>query len=53
MFKPLMEYFTIIGVDHIGMGASSRIEGHYNMSSTPEECNDYFVDHMEKWRVAF
>lgn len=49
MYKRLMEYFTIICIDHLGMGASSRPKN-YDKYVQPQESIDYFVEYTEKWR---
>jgi pimeloyl-ACP methyl ester carboxylesterase len=52
MYKRLMEYFTVICIDHLGMGASSRPKN-YDKHVQPQESIDYFVEYLEKWRVQF
>jgi cardiolipin-specific phospholipase len=47
--KPLSEKFHLILIDIIGMGASSRPTFD---AKTPEESDNYFVDFLEKWRIA-
>jgi pimeloyl-ACP methyl ester carboxylesterase len=52
MYKRLIEYFTVICIDHLGMGASSRPKN-YDKNVEPQESIDYFVEYLEKWRVQF
>ena len=53
IFKRLAEKFVIVCVDHVGMGTSSRPDGHYKVQQKPQESLDFFVDSLEKWRVKF
>jgi pimeloyl-ACP methyl ester carboxylesterase len=41
----------LILIDIIGMGSSSRPE--FDKEQTAEQADEYFVDFLEKWRVAF
>ena len=49
IIKDLAEHFHLILVDIIGMGASSRPKF---KAEDPDESDRYFVDFIEKWRVA-
>ena len=53
MYKRLMERFVIICIDHVGMGASTRPLGHFDLKWTPEESLNYFVENFERWRKQF
>lgn len=53
MYKRLMERFVIICIDHVGMGASSRPLGHFDLKWSPEESLSYFVENLERWRQQF
>ena len=53
MYKSLSEKFTVIGVDHIGMGASSRPENFDPDTISHKACINYFLDYFEKWRQRF
>ena len=50
MYKKLLERFTIICVDHVGMGASTRAKNYNADTITPQESIDYFVGYIEQWR---
>ena len=47
MFKRLSEHFHVYLIDLLGMGRSSRNEF---ICETFEECEQYFVKSIEKWR---
>ena len=49
ILKPLSEKFHVILVDILGMGASSRPEF---TAKTADEGDEFFVDFIEKWRIA-
>ena len=49
-FSTLCQYFYLIVIDVIGMGASSRPEN-IDKTFTPEQCRDYLCDYLEKWRL--
>ncbi len=49
IIKPLAEKFNLILIDIIGMGASSRPPF---TARTAEEGEEYFIDFLERWRVA-
>lgn len=55
MFFPiidsLVEYFDLVLVDLPGMGASSRPTD-FSSSFDALDCNNYFIDYLEKWRIA-
>ena len=48
--KMLAERFHVILIDIIGMGSSSRPTTF--TAKTAEEADDYFIDFLEKWRIA-
>ena len=48
----LSEEFCVIAIDLIGMGGSSRPKDFDKHKITPEECNAYFVEYFESWRVS-
>lgn len=50
VMKPLTEYFHLILIDIIGMGASSRPDNFNARTFTPQESADYFVEYLETWR---
>jgi cardiolipin-specific phospholipase len=50
MFSSLAFHFHLILIDVIGMGGSSRPE--FN-AKTPDEADEFFIDFLEKWRIAF
>ena len=50
--KKLCAKFYIILVDIIGMGGSSRPENYPYQTISPADSINYFVDYMEKWRIA-
>ena len=50
IYKPLMEKFCIIAVDHLGMGASSRPDNYNWEEMSPRQSIDYFVNYFEIWR---
>jgi 2-succinyl-6-hydroxy-2,4-cyclohexadiene-1-carboxylate synthase len=50
IMKPLSEHFHCIFIDILGMGASSRPKFEVQ---TAREADIFFVDFLEKWRVAF
>ena len=50
--KSLSEDFCVIAIDLIGMGGSSRPKNFDKHKITPEECNSYFVEYFESWRVS-
>lgn len=52
IYKDLADKFTIIGVDHIGMGASSRPEN-FNENMSPQNCVAYMLEYFEVWRQKF
>ena len=47
--KALAENFHVILIDIIGMGSSSRPKF---TATTADEADQYFIDFIEKWRVA-
>jgi pimeloyl-ACP methyl ester carboxylesterase len=49
MMKSLSDYFHLILIDVIGMGGSSRPTFE---PKTPTECDEYFIETLELWRVA-
>ena len=52
MMKDIVEAgIYLILIDIIGMGASSRPE--FNKEQTAEQADEYFVNFLERWRVAF
>ena len=48
MFKQLSEKFHVYLIDILGMGRSSRSD--FNCK-TYEECKNYFINSIEKWRA--
>ena len=50
IIKRLTEYFHLILIDIIGMGASSRPDNYDASKFTPEQSIDYFVNYLESWR---
>lgn len=53
MYKQLSEKFTVIGVDQVGMGASSRPDNFNPDTISLGACLSYFVEYIEKWRQKF
>ena len=54
IYKRLMERFSILTIDHIGFGASSRPLSNYDPHRiTPQENIDYYVNYLEQWRIQF
>lgn len=53
MYKSLSEKFTIIGVDHIGMGASSRPDNFDQENISHKACLSYFIEYFEEFRKRF
>ena len=49
ILKPLAELYHVILVDIIGMGASSRPK--FEIKDA-DQADDYFVNFLEKWRIA-
>ncbi len=49
MMKPLSEHFHLIMIDVLGFGGSSRPE--FNIED-PDEADHFFIDFIEKWRLA-
>ena len=52
ILKSLSEHFCVITIDIPGMGASARPNDACWKKITPLESNKYFVDKIEKWRIA-
>jgi abhydrolase domain-containing protein 6 len=52
IFKSLIEHFCVITIDIPGMGASARPNDANWKKITPQESNQYFIDKIERWRVA-
>ena len=50
VFNDLAQYFNIYFVDIIGMGGSSRPSDFDRVKFTAEDCINYFVRYLEKWR---
>ena len=50
VFKDLVQYFNIYFVDIIGMGGSSRPSDFDRVKFNAEDCIDYYVSYLEKWR---
>ena len=50
IIAPLAEMYHVILVDIIGMGASSRPT--FDVTNA-DEADEYFVNFIEKWRLAF
>ena len=50
VFKDLSQYFDIYFVDIIGMGGSSRPSDFDRIKFNAEDCIEYFVSYLEKWR---
>lgn len=53
MYKDLSESFSVIAVDHVGMGASSRPNNFFFEEFTPKQTVDYFLNYLEAWRQKF
>ena len=49
IMKPLAENFHLIMIDILGMGGSSRPD--FSPKSA-EESDEFFVDFLERWRLA-
>jgi len=49
IMKQLAQHFSLILIDIIGMGASSRVKF---VAKTAEEADEFFIDFLEKWRIA-
>ena len=52
MFKDMSKEYCLIFIDLIGMGGSSR-PNDFSKDFTPEQVVIYFVDYVERWRIAF
>jgi pimeloyl-ACP methyl ester carboxylesterase len=50
-YQHLKEHFCVLMIDMIGMGGSSRPEN-FDKCTKPQQCIDYFLNYMEKWRIA-
>ena len=53
IYKSLSEKFTVIGVDHVGMGASSRPENFNHEGISTQAAVNYFLEYLEVWRQRF
>ena len=51
LFATLEQHFTLYLFDHPGYGGSDRPQN-FEKNSTPDECIDYFVEHIEAWRIG-
>lgn len=52
IIKPLCLEFSLVMIDLIGMGGSSRPLDYNYIDMTAEQSIDYFVEYLERWRVA-
>tara|TARA_B110000285_G_scaffold206023_1_gene244244 strand:- start:528 stop:806 length:279 start_codon:yes stop_codon:yes gene_type:complete len=52
MFEFLAKHVCLILVDLPGMGASDHPQDFDKENFTPDQCNEYFVEYLEKWRKA-
>ena len=50
MLNKLVLYFDVVLIDIIGMGGSSRAKDFKSEEFTPQDCVDYFVHYLERWR---
>ena len=53
LYKDLSEKFCIIGIDHVGMGASSWPDNYYWQDFRPDQSIGYFIEYTEVWRKQF
>lgn len=53
IYKWLSAKFTIIAVDHVGMGASSRPENFNHEVISTQKAVIYFLEYLEVWRQRF
>jgi abhydrolase domain-containing protein 5 len=52
MFEALLKEIDVIFVDLPGMGSSSVVDDFDKDKIGPKEVTEYFVEYLEKWRVA-
>lgn len=51
IIKQICKYFCLIFVDIIGMGSSSRPSDFKHNKFNEFDCENYFNDYFEKWRL--
>ena len=52
VLAPIMERVCVVLHDMIGYGGSSRPDNYDKHQIQPQESIDYFVESIEKWRIA-